>query len=87
VPSGFSKRIDGGNPPPPIKLSDVRSLLKIDLKYYSSTDPSFLQEITHRFTLLARKTIPDVGKHLVAALSKSKLDAFLDTRKATNFVG
>jgi len=67
---------DLGNPPPPLNLSDVRNLLKIDLKYYKSTDPSLLQELTHRFTLLARKTIPDIGKHLVAALSKSKLDAF-----------
>ena len=67
---------DLGNPPPPLNLIDVRNLLKIDLAYYKSTDPSFLQEITHRFTLLARKTIPDIGKHLAAALSKSKLDAF-----------
>jgi Zn-dependent peptidase ImmA (M78 family) len=67
---------DLGNPPPPLKLSDVRTLLKIDLGYYKSTDPSFLQEITHRFTLLARRTIPDIGRHLAAALTKSKLDAF-----------
>lgn len=67
---------DLGNPPPPLNLSDVRKLLKIDLKYYKSTDPSLLQELTHRFTLLARKTIPDIGKHLAAALSKSKIDAF-----------
>ena len=67
---------DLGNPPPPLKLTDVRNLLKIDLGYYKSTDPSFLQEITHRFTLLARRTIPDIGKHLATALSKSKLNAF-----------
>jgi Zn-dependent peptidase ImmA (M78 family) len=67
---------DLGNPPPPLTLSDVRKLLKIDLTYYKSTDPSLLQELTHRFTLLARKTIPDIGKHLATALAKSKLDAF-----------
>jgi len=35
---------DLGNPPPPLNLTDVRNLLKIDLTYYKSTDPSFLQE-------------------------------------------
>lgn len=67
---------DLGNPTPPLKLVDVRKLLKIDLTYYKSTDPSLIQELTHRFTLLARKTIPDIGKHLASALAKSKLDAF-----------
>src|SRR5438270_7345601 len=67
---------DLGNPPPPLKLNDVRSLLKIDLHYYKSTDPSLLQELTHRFRLLAQKTIPDIGKHLATALGKSKLNAF-----------
>jgi hypothetical protein len=64
------------NPAPPLKLTDVRKLLKIDLTYYKSTDPSVLQELTHRFALLARKTIPDIGKYLALALAKSKLDAF-----------
>jgi len=67
---------DLGSPAPPLKLRDVRSLLKIDLRYYRSTDPGVIQELTHRFTLLAHKTIPDIGKHLAAALAKSKLNAF-----------
>ncbi len=67
---------DLGNPSPPLKLADVRALLKLDLGYYKSTDPSVLQELTHRFTLLAHKTIPDIGRHLAAALAKSKLNAF-----------
>lgn len=67
---------DLGNPEPPLKLADVRSLLEIDLQYYSSSDPSIVTELTHRFTLLSQKTIPDIGKHLLAALSKSKLCAF-----------
>jgi hypothetical protein len=67
---------DLGNPSPPLDLSDVRKLLKIDLRYYSSADPGFIDEITHRFKLFAQKTIPDFGKHLVSALSLSKLDAF-----------
>ncbi len=67
---------DLGNPPPPLKLKDVRDLLKIDLAYYKSTDPGVIQELTHRFALLAHKTIPDIGRHLAAALAKSKLNAF-----------
>jgi len=67
---------DLGSPTPPLKLEDVRQLLKLDLRYYKSTDPGIIEELTHRFTLFARKTIPDVGKHLAAALAKSKLNAF-----------
>lgn len=67
---------DLGNPEPPLNLADVRSLLSLDLQYYSSTDPGLIKELTHRFNLLARKTIPGLGRHLVSALAKSKLCAF-----------
>lgn len=67
---------DLGNPEPPLKLKDVRQLLSLDLKYYRSTDPGLISELTHRFNLLAKKTIPGMGRHLLSALSKSKLCAF-----------
>ena len=67
---------DLGNPEPPIKLADVRSLLSLDLQYYSSSDPGLVSELTHRFQLIVKKTIPDLGRHLQLALSKSKLCAF-----------
>ena len=67
---------DLGNPEPPIRLADVRALLSLDLHYYSSSDLGLVTEITHRFKLLARKSIPDVGRHLLTALAKSKLCAF-----------
>jgi hypothetical protein len=67
---------DLGRPEPPLPLSDVRRLLSLDLQYYSSADPGLISELTHRFTLLAKKTIPDVGRHLLGALTKSKLCAF-----------
>lgn len=67
---------DLGNPSPPLILADVRNLLKLNLSYYRSTDPSIIQELTHRFTLFAKKTLPDVGQHLRTALAKSKLTAF-----------
>ena len=67
---------DLGNPEPPLKLKNVRSLLSLDLQYYSSSDPGLVSELTHRFRLLAKKTIPDLGKHLQVALSRSQLCAF-----------
>jgi uncharacterized protein DUF955 len=67
---------DLGNPEPPIHLADVRKLLNLDLRYYKSTDPGLLDELSHRFRLFARRTIPDVGKYLSEALTKSKLTAF-----------
>jgi hypothetical protein len=64
------------DPEPPLNLADVRTLLNLDLQYYSSTDPGLIAELTHRFTLLTRKTIPGLGRHLLSALAKSKLCAF-----------
>ncbi len=67
---------DLGRPEPPLNLADVRALLSLDLRYYSSTDPGLIAELTHRFTLLAKKQLPDLGNHLIAALAKSRLCAF-----------
>ena len=67
---------DIGNPEPPLELENVRLLLSLDLQYYSSSEPGLVSELTHRFRLLAGKTIPDLGRHLQVALSKSKLCAF-----------
>jgi len=67
---------DLGNPEPPLNLADVRALLSLDLQYYSSTDPGLVEELTHRFALIAKKKLPDLGNHLIAALSKSRLCAF-----------
>ena len=67
---------DLGHPEPPLKLADVRTLLSLNLQYYSSSEPGLAAELTHRFTLLARKTIPDLEKHLWTALSKARLCAF-----------
>lgn len=67
---------DLGNPEPPLHLADVRALLSLDLQYYRSSDPSLIAELTHRFKLFARNSIPDAGRHLLSALSKSRLCAF-----------
>src|SRR5437879_1091446 len=67
---------DLGKPEPPLALRDVRELLQLDLKYYDSSDSGLITELTHRVKLLAKKTLPDIGKHLSDALAKSKLLAF-----------
>lgn len=67
---------DLGRPEPPLNLADVRALLSLDLQYYSSTDQGLITELTHRFTLIAKKQLPDLGNHLIAALAKSRLCAF-----------
>lgn len=67
---------DLGNPEPPIRLEEVRSLLSLDLHYYSNSEPGLIAELSHRFKLLTQKTIPDIGRHLAEALAKSKLCAF-----------
>lgn len=67
---------DLGNPEPPLELAEVRRLLSLDLRYYSSSEPGLVAELSHRFKVLAQKTIPDLGKHLAMALAKSRLLAF-----------
>jgi Zn-dependent peptidase ImmA (M78 family) len=37
-----------GNPEPPLRLEDVRHLLKLDLKFYTAKDPSVAQEAISR---------------------------------------
>ncbi len=67
---------DIGRTEPPLDLADVRALLSLDLQYYSSTDRGLITELTHRFTILAKKQLPNLGNHLLAALAKSRLCAF-----------
>lgn len=38
---------DLGNPPAPLRLEDVRELLRLDLRHYSSTDTTWLQDKVH----------------------------------------
>lgn len=44
-----------GNPSPPLSLSDVRELLKLDKQYYSSTNDGPLREITSRIKIGAKQ--------------------------------
>jgi hypothetical protein len=48
---------DLGNPEPPLNLEDVRALLKLDLRYYSTTDTSWLQEKIHKLKVAGKNVI------------------------------
>lgn len=45
-----------GNPQE-VKLAEIRELLKLDLHYYTTDDPGFLQEITHKLKVGAKQII------------------------------
>lgn len=54
--------VDLGNPEPPLKLAEVRELLKLDLQHYNSANHSALQDLAHKIRvggkqLLARPTL------------------------------
>lgn len=42
-----------GNPEPPLRLQDVRELLKLDLAYYTASDPGLAQEAISRIRVAA----------------------------------
>lgn len=63
---------DLGNPEPPIHLSQVRQLLALDLKYYSSTDVGPLAEFAHRIKVAGKRILADPGV-LLDAVKKAKL--------------
>ncbi|MBP2490934.1 hypothetical protein JOH50_006730 [Rhizobium leguminosarum] len=46
-----------GNPEPPLQLDDVRELLKLDRRYYSTTDDSFLRETISKLTVAGAQVL------------------------------
>lgn len=48
---------DLGNPPPPIRLEDVRKLLRLDLGYYSSTDDTWLKQKIHQMRVAGKQVV------------------------------
>jgi hypothetical protein len=48
---------DLGNPPPPLRLDEVRALLHLDLRYYSSTEDGILTEMVHKLTLAGKQIL------------------------------
>ncbi len=63
-----------GNPEPPLRLEDVRALLKLDLAFYTATDPGLAREAISRIRVAAiqvfnRKTL------IIDAIRKFSLKA------------
>ncbi len=46
-----------GNPEPPLRLDDVRELLRLDRGYYSSRDDSFLREMISRMKIAGTQVV------------------------------
>lgn len=63
---------DLGNPDPPLNLYQVRDLLSVDLKYYSSTDISLFKEFAHRIRI-ANKQIAARPSLLLDVIRKANL--------------
>jgi hypothetical protein len=63
-----------GNPEPPLRVEDVRELLKLDTKFYSSTDTGLLQETISRMQVGAKQVLARPAL-LVDALRKFQLKA------------
>lgn len=72
---------DLGSPEPPLRLEDVRQLLRLDRAYYSSTDDGAVREVIHRLKMAGKQVIarPTLLKE---AISKFNLRAlWLPDRK------
>ncbi len=46
-----------GNPGPPVRLDDVRELLRLDLGYYSATDTGLVRETISRLKVAGRQIL------------------------------
>jgi hypothetical protein len=65
---------DLDNPQPPLRLEDVRYLLGLDLKYYSTADDSIIRETLHRLTMSGKQLLKRPSL-LVDAVKKFDLKA------------
>lgn len=63
---------DLGRPEPPLDLRMVRELLRLDRKYYSSTDVGPLTEFAHRVKVAGKRLVED-PKLILEVVKKAKL--------------
>lgn len=63
---------DLGRPEPPLDLRIVRELLRLDRKYYSSTDIGPLTEFAHRIKVAGKRIVED-PKLILDVIKKAKL--------------
>ncbi|MGZ6298710.1 MAG: hypothetical protein ACXWM2_04925 [Parachlamydiaceae bacterium] len=58
---------DAGLTEPPVKIDEVIEFLKLHIDYYSLEDPSFLQNLFHRFDVKSHKILEAVKKSKIVA--------------------
>ena len=63
-----------GNPPPPLRLEDVRALLNLDVQYYRSGEDSAVRELVSRVKIGVKQLI-DRPTLLWDVIKKAKLSA------------
>jgi len=72
---------DLGNSQPPLRLEPVRELLRLDRRYYSSTDQGVLREVSHRLRVAGKQVFARPSL-LLEAVQKFDLRAlFLPDRR------
>ena len=70
-----------GNPQPPLRMEDLRELLKLDLQFYTADNPGLLQEVVSRMKVGAKQVLKRPTL-LIDAISKLSLKAlYLPDRK------
>lgn len=70
-----------GNPEPPLQLGDVRELLKLDRRYYSTTDDDFLRETISKLTVAGAQIMKRPGLILDAVRKFDLRALYLPDRK------
>jgi len=72
---------DLGDPPPPLRLEDVRELLRLDKAFYSSSDDGAIREIAHNLKIAGKQILarPALLKDVILKFNLRAL--FLPDRK------
>ena len=66
---------DLGEPDPPVRLIDVRELLRLDKSFYSSTDDSATREVVHKLKVAGQQVLarPSILKDVIGKLGLKAL--------------
>lgn len=64
------------NPEPPINLDEVREVLKLDREYYTKTDLSLMDEVSHRIKVGGKRLIQAPAR-MIEVVQKAGLRALL----------
>lgn len=72
---------DLGNPEPPLRLEDVRELLRLDKGFYSANDDGAIREVVHKLKLAGKQVVarPSLLKDVILKFNLRAL--FLPDRK------